>query len=97
MNPTFAFFVLLGISLIFVLIAALLTVFIAPVAAGSGVAEAMGMFNGVAYPGYISLKALGVKLFGLAFAVAGGICAGKEGPLVHMGSIVGVMTAYIPC
>jgi H+/Cl- antiporter ClcA len=73
-----------------------MTVFLAPTAAGSGVAEAMGMLNGVNYPDFISVRALGVKLFGLAFAVSGGLCAGKEGPLVHMGSIAGYMIAYIP-
>ena len=84
------------VSVFFVFIAASLTVYIAPTAAGSGVAEAMGMLNGVLYNDYISLKALFVKLFGLGFAVSGGLCAGKEGPLVHMGSIVGIMTTYMP-
>ena len=28
--------------------------------------------------------------------MASGICGGKEGPLVHMGAIVGVMVPYIP-
>jgi H+/Cl- antiporter ClcA len=95
-HPILALFILLLISVTFVLIASFLTVFIAPTAAGSGVAEAMGMLNGVLYPDYISLKALVVKLFGLGFAVSGGLCAGKEGPLVHMGSIVGIMTTYLP-
>ena len=58
--------------------AACLTVYLAPTAVGSGVAEAMGMLNGVLYPDYISLKELFVKLFGLGFAVSGGLCAGKE-------------------
>jgi len=83
-------------SVVYVIIAASLTVYLAPAAAGSGVAEAMGMLNGVLYPDFITLKALFVKLLGLSFAVSGGLCAGKEGPLVHMGSIVGIYTAYIP-
>lgn len=29
-------------------------------------------------------------------AVAGGLCGGKEGPLVHIGSIVGYISAYLP-
>lgn len=80
----------------FVAIASLLTVYIAPAAIGSGVAEAMGLLNGVAYHDYICLKTLVVKCIGLIFAVAGGLCGGKEGPLVHVGSIVGYATAYIP-
>lgn len=80
----------------YVIIAASLTVIVAPTAMGSGVAESMGFLNGVAYPNFISIKTLLVKFFGLSFAVAGGICGGKEGPLVHIGSIVGFATAYIP-
>jgi len=60
------------------------------------VAEAMGFLNGVQAPDYISLKAIAVKFFGVAFAVSGGLCAGKEGPLVHMGSIVGYSVPYLP-
>jgi H+/Cl- antiporter ClcA len=95
-HPVWGWLLLLFIGVVFVSIAAGLTVYLAPTAAGSGVAEAMGMLNGVLYPDFISFKALVVKLFGLGFAVSGGLCAGKEGPLVHMGSIVGIMTAYLP-
>ncbi len=37
-----------------------------------------------------------VKFLGVSFAVAGGICGGKEGPLVHIGSIVGYSSAHFP-
>ena len=32
----------------------------------------------------------------MVLAVSGGICGGKEGPLVHIGCIVGQMSAYMP-
>lgn len=83
-------------SLCFVLIASMLSVYVAPAAIGSGVAEAMGILNGVAFPDYISLKCLVVKMLGVSFGVAGGLCGGKEGPLVHIGSIVGYASAYLP-
>lgn len=83
-------------SVAYVLASSVMTMYIAPAALGSGVAEAMGIMNGVSYPDYISLKTLIVKFFGLALAVAGGICGGKEGPLVHIGSIVGYAAASIP-
>jgi chloride channel 7 len=95
-HPVLSWFVLIVFGIVYVIIASSLTVFIAPTALGSGVAEAMGMLNGINYPDYISFKVLGVKFLGLAFAVSGGLCGGKEGPLVHMGSIVGMMTAYLP-
>lgn len=74
----------------------MLTVYFAPAAAGSGVAEAIGIMNGVSIPDYINLKTLFVKFMGLCLAVAGGVCGGKEGPLVHIGSIVGYSSAYLP-
>ena len=87
---------IIGISLPLALIAMLLTAFLAPASAGSGVAETMGILNGVNYPDFITLKCLVVKFFGVALAVSAGLCVGKEGPLVHMGSIVGCAMPYIP-
>eukprot|EP00347_Sterkiella_histriomuscorum_P015757 403355796 len=95
-NPGLGWFALIIISSIYVLITALLVVFFTPTALGSGVAEAMGILNGVGYSDYICPKTLVVKFVGLALAVSGGICGGKEGPLVHMGSIVGYLSAYLP-
>lgn len=95
-NIGLGWFILIIISAAYVLIAALLCIFMAPAAIGSGVAEAMGILNGVAYPDYICPKALFVKFAGLALAVSAGICGGKEGPLVHMGSIVGYMVTALP-
>ena len=70
--------------------------FVAPTTLGSGVAEAMGLLNGVQSPDYISLKALIVKMLGVALAVSAGFAGGKEGPLVHIGIIVGTACAYLP-
>lgn len=95
-HPMLSWFTMIVFSLMFVSFASVICVYLAPAAIGSGVAEAMGLLNGIAYPDYISLKCLAIKFFGLAFAVAGGICGGKEGPLVHMGAIVGFATPYIP-
>ena len=54
-SPFLGWLTLTCISVVFVAIAASLTVYVAPPAAGSGVAEAMGMLNGVLYPDYVSL------------------------------------------
>jgi H+/Cl- antiporter ClcA len=78
------------------LIASMMTMYIAPTALGSGVAEAMGLLNGVAYPDFINIKAFFVKLLGVGLAVSAGFAGGKEGPLVHMGAIVGYAVPYIP-
>ena len=73
-----------------------LTVYIAPAAMGSGVAEVMGLLNGVNYYNVIAIKTLLVKIFGVMFAICSGLCIGKEGPFVHIGSIVGVCVCYLP-
>lgn len=83
-------------TLAYTLIACLLTVYVGPGAMGSGVAECMGWLNGVQYPKFVGFATWGVKFFGVAFAATAGICAGKEGPLVHMGYIIGVMVIYLP-
>lgn len=56
----------------------------------------MGYLNGIVYPDYITLRALLVKFFGTIFAVSAGLCGGKEGPLVHLGSALGVLILYLP-
>jgi H+/Cl- antiporter ClcA len=86
----------MGIGVFFVSIASVLTVYLGPGAMGSGVAEVMGMLNGVNYPNAIGFKTLFVKVVGILFAVCGGLCIGKEGPLVHIGANLGVMCCYVP-
>jgi H+/Cl- antiporter ClcA len=95
-EPMLGLLIILSFSLLFVLIAAVMTAYLSPYAAGSGVAETMGILNGVKYPGFISMRALLVKFMGVALAVAGGLTVGKEGPLVHMGAIVGSAVPYLP-
>lgn len=82
--------------MILVFLASMLTVFVAPAATGSGVAEVMGLLNGVNYTDAISFKTLLVKCLGTLFAVCGGLCIGKEGPLVHIGANIGVMCCFAP-
>lgn len=83
-------------SVFMALLAVLMTLYVSPAAAGSGVAELMGILNGIHYPNYISWKALITKFWGTIFAVSAGLCIGKEGPLAHIGAISGVVCCYIP-
>lgn len=73
-----------------------MTVYVGPGANGSGVVEVMGLLNGINYPDTIGFKTLFVKVVALTFAITGGLCIGKEGPLVHIGAILGVITCYLP-
>lgn len=65
-------------------------------AMGSGVAEVIGVVNGIVYPDAISLKTLITKIIGVVFAVVGGLAVGKEGPLAHIGANLGALIVYLP-
>jgi len=73
-----------------------LTVYGSPAATGGGIAEIMGILNGINYKDVISMPAFIVKILGTVFAVSGGLCIGKEGPLLHIGAISGCLIAYLP-
>jgi len=91
-----AWIVFLLLSVLFGGIAAVLTVFVGPGAAGSGIAELMGYFNGIHIPGLIGVRTLIVKILGTGLGVAASLAIGKEGPLAHIGAIVGHMVLYMP-
>lgn len=98
-NPdsvAFAFMFYVAWAFVLVLVATVLTQFVGPGANGSGIAEIMGCLNGVNYPLTISFRTFFVKVFGTLFAVSGGLCIGKEGPLAHIGANIGVMITQLP-
>ena len=78
------------------LISSVMTTYWGQGAAGSGVAELVGYMNGVNYPDFISLPTFVTKVIGVTLAVAGKLCVGKEGPLAHIGGIIGAFTLYLP-
>lgn len=85
-----------GISVAMVLIACVMTIYWGPGANGSGVAELMGYMNGINYPNVIAFETFVTKVFGVVLAVVGGLCVGKEGPLAHIGAIIGATVIYFP-
>lgn len=62
-------------------------------AAGSGIPEIKTILSGFVIPGFLDFKVLFVKGFGAVFAVATGMCLGKEGPFVHISTCVGYLVA----
>ena len=62
-------------------------------AAGSGIPEIKTILSGFVIPNFLDLKVLFVKGFGAVFAVATGMCLGKEGPFVHISTCVGYFVA----
>jgi chloride channel 7 len=91
-----AWMVFLLLSVTFGGIAASITVYIGPGAMGSGIAELMGFFNGIHIPQLIGVRTLIVKILGTSLGVAASLAIGKEGPLAHIGAIVGIMVVYLP-
>ena len=64
-------------------------VFIEPKASGSGLPEVMAYLNGVQLSRTFSLRVMGVKFLSCLLAVSSGLPVGPEGPMIHLGSMVG--------
>lgn len=64
-------------------------------AAGSGIPEIKTILSGFVIPHFLDLKVLIVKAVGATFAVATGICLGKEGPFVHISTCAGWLVASL--
>ncbi|EFP05896.1 CRE-CLH-6 protein [Caenorhabditis remanei] len=79
----------IGYNCVLVTIAAILVIFVAPIAGGSGIPQIKCYLNGIAIPEVVRLKTLVSKAIGVACSVGGGLCAGKEGPMIHSGAAVG--------
>lgn len=78
----------IGSNVCLAFLSASLVVFLAPAARGSGIPMVKCYLNGIKMPEIVRFKTLIAKMFGVAFAVAGGLACGKEGPMIHSGSVV---------
>ncbi|KAN0091183.1 Chloride channel [Tylopilus felleus] len=58
-------------------------------AAGSGIPEIKTILSGFVIHGYLGVRTLFTKSFGLALSVGSGLALGKEGPFVHIASCIG--------
>ncbi|KAF5184688.1 Chloride channel protein [Thalictrum thalictroides] len=73
------------------LFSSLITDFISPTAAGSGIPEVKAYLNGVDAPGIFSFRTLLVKIFGNIAAVSSSLYVGKAGPMVHTGACIAAL------
>ncbi|KAL3532287.1 hypothetical protein ACH5RR_005808 [Cinchona calisaya] len=83
-----AFIIFSSSNLALALFASLITAFIAPEAAGSGIPEVKAYLNGVDAPAIFSLRTLFVKIVGSISAVSSSLNIGKAGPMVHTGACI---------
>ncbi|KAL8860871.1 MAG: hypothetical protein Q9178_002626 [Gyalolechia marmorata] len=64
-------------------------------AAGSGIPEIKTILSGFVIPHFLDLKVLIIKAIGAVFAVATGMCLGKEGPFVHIATCVAYLVGML--
>eukprot|EP00117_Sycon_ciliatum_P020983 scpid66345/ scgid0160/ Chloride channel protein D len=85
----FAWGWLMWYSLLFALFATVLVVVFRPAAAGSGIPELIGFLNGTSVAAIFNVKTMVVKFVSCAFSVGSGLPVGPEGPMIHLGALVG--------
>ena len=78
-----------GFSLLFLLPSTLIVVYLRPSAAGSGLPELIGFLNGTLIRHIFNIKTLAVKFLSCAMAVGSGMPVGPEGPMIHIGALIG--------
>ncbi|XP_028399217.1 chloride channel protein C-like [Dendronephthya gigantea] len=84
-----AWFWVVGYSVIFAVLGSSMVVFFRPAAAGSGIPELIGFLNGTIIRRIFNVKTMVVKFFSCVCAVASGLPVGPEGPMIHLGGLIG--------
>ena len=71
------------------LLSSVLIVYFRPSAAGSGLPELIGFLNGTFLRRIFNLKTFLAKFVSCFLSVGCGMPVGPEGPMIHLGSIIG--------
>jgi H+/Cl- antiporter ClcA len=95
-DPVAAFGFVLALCLPLTMIAAAMVVYVAPKAAGSGLAEVKAMLNGSRSKGLLTFTTAFVKIVGIVFTIIGGLALGREGPMVHVGAAMANFILHVP-
>ena len=83
----FLLFTIINVAL--VTVGSVLIIFVVPAANGSGIPEVKGFLNGTAISRAMNVKTFVVKFISAVGAVASSLPVGPEGPMIHMGAMVG--------
>eukprot|EP00754_Rhynchopus_humris_P028237 Rhum_TRINITY_DN15140_c6_g1::Rhum_TRINITY_DN15140_c6_g1_i1::g.140491::m.140491 len=76
-------------SCFLVFFAAAVVVYVEPRASGSGLPEVMAVLNGVQMSKALGRRVIFYKFLSCLFAVASGLPVGPEGPMIHIGAMLG--------
>ncbi len=79
----------MGYNLCLVVLSTMLCITLSPMAVGSGLPEVKAYLNGVRVGKFSGFRLYFVKLLGTILGVASGLVVGPEGPIVHLGAILG--------
>eukprot|EP00927_Polykrikos_kofoidii_P035917 TRINITY_DN30403_c0_g1_i1.p1 TRINITY_DN30403_c0_g1~~TRINITY_DN30403_c0_g1_i1.p1 ORF type:complete len:1154 (+),score=143.52 TRINITY_DN30403_c0_g1_i1:151-3612(+) len=90
-----AFLILLFYALVAGFGSAMLVVFVAPRAGGSGVPDLKAFLNGNMIPGLFSWRTWFSRSLGLVLVTSAGLFAGTEGPCSHLGAITSLGIAEL--
>ncbi|CAN0085394.1 unnamed protein product, partial [Ectocarpus fasciculatus] len=89
-NYVIAAFIAFALSCaFFALLAGMLVVYVSPLAEGSGIPDTKSYLNGVHLKGLFSVPTAIAKAVGCCFSIGSGLIAGREGPIIHIGAILG--------
>ncbi|XP_065560015.1 chloride channel protein 2-like isoform X2 [Artemia franciscana] len=94
-DPTSKYFAWISIPVLLVLFSSGFVHLVAPQAIGSGIPEMKTILRGVILKEYLSFRTFFAKCVGLTATLGAGMPLGKEGPLVHIASIVATLMSKL--
>uniref|UniRef100_A0AC34RCZ1 Chloride channel protein n=1 Tax=Panagrolaimus sp. JU765 TaxID=591449 RepID=A0AC34RCZ1_9BILA len=89
------YFLWISYTVILVTGSALFAHYVASQAIGSGIPEMKTILRGVMLKEYLTFRTLISKIVGLTFSLGSGLPIGKEGPFVHVASVVANLLSHL--
>ncbi|KAF5285463.1 hypothetical protein FQA39_LY16637 [Lamprigera yunnana] len=94
-HPVLRYFAWATLPVCLILFSAGFVHLIAPQSIGSGIPEMKTILRGVALKEYLTFRTLVAKVIGLTATLGSGMPLGKEGPFVHIASIVATLLSKL--